>query len=84
MISNILRIPDPRVISKILILQDIYMCNKIRRVCVFNSQSPWETNSHSASQGIPCLLWELKVPYHVHKRPHTSTHMWNMSYIQIF
>jgi hypothetical protein len=26
-------------------------------------QSPWEANSHLASQEIPCLLWNLKVYY---------------------
>jgi len=26
-----------------------------------------ETNSHSASQEIACLLWNLKVHCHVHK-----------------
>jgi len=28
----------------------------------------WETNSHSACQESPCLLSNLKVHYHVHKR----------------
>jgi hypothetical protein len=33
-------------------------------------QSPsWETNSHSANQEIPCISWNLKVHYHVHKSP---------------
>jgi hypothetical protein len=29
-------------------------------------QSPWEGNSHSASQEIPCNLCNPKVHYHVH------------------
>jgi len=33
-------------------------------------QSPSsEANSHAASQEIPCLIWNLKVHYHVHKSP---------------
>jgi hypothetical protein len=27
----------------------------------------WKANSHSASQEIPHLLWDLKVHYHVHE-----------------
>jgi hypothetical protein len=31
-------------------------------------QSPsWEADSQPASQEIPCLLWNLKILYHVHK-----------------
>ena len=31
-------------------------------------QSPsWEGNQFSASQEIPCILWNLKVHYHIHK-----------------
>jgi hypothetical protein len=33
-------------------------------------QSPsWETNWFSASQEIPCILWNLKVHYHIRKCP---------------
>ena len=33
----------------------------------FMEQSPsWETNRSSASQGIPHILWNLKVHYHIH------------------
>jgi len=33
-------------------------------------QRPFKkANSHSASQGIPCLLWNLKYHYHVQSSP---------------
>ena len=33
-------------------------------------QNPsWEANSSSASQGIPCIWWNLKVHDHVHNSP---------------
>jgi hypothetical protein len=32
-------------------------------------QSPWEANSHSASQEIPFILWYAKVHYRVYKIP---------------
>jgi len=34
-----------------------------------NEQSPWETKSHSASQEIPCILWNSKVHCSVQKSP---------------
>jgi hypothetical protein len=31
-------------------------------------QSPsWEANRFSASQEIPCILWNLKIEYRIHK-----------------
>ena len=34
-------------------------------------QSPWKSNRSSTSQEIPCILWNLKFHYHVHRsRPH--------------
>jgi hypothetical protein len=31
------------------------------------AQTPtWEANSHSVGQEIPCVLWNLKVPYRLH------------------
>jgi hypothetical protein len=32
-------------------------------------QFSWGCDSHSASQEIPCLLWNLKINYRVHKSP---------------
>jgi hypothetical protein len=31
--------------------------------------STWEANSHLASQEIPCLLWNPKIIFRVHKFP---------------
>jgi len=39
-------------------------------------QSPKEANNHAASQEISCLLWNLKVHYHVQK---SSCH-WSLSW----
>ena len=32
-------------------------------------QSPWEADRFSASQEIPCILWNLNVHNHVYKCP---------------
>jgi hypothetical protein len=36
------------------------------------SMDPWETNGHTISEEIPCLLWSLKV--HIHLRPCITFH----------
>jgi hypothetical protein len=43
-------------------------------------QNPsWEANSHSDSQEIPHLLWNLEVQYHIHKSPPKSKVLCNIS-----
>jgi len=37
-------------------------------------QSPsWEANQFSASQEIPCILWNLKVHHRIHPEPWASS-----------
>jgi hypothetical protein len=34
-------------------------------------QSPWVANSFSASQEIPRILWNPKLPYYIDNKPQT-------------
>jgi hypothetical protein len=67
-------------ISHKLNFSNIYLFKVYLHSCIFlffhdanhsvtNSieQSPWEANSHAASQEISHFLWNPKVNYHVHK-----------------
>jgi hypothetical protein len=42
------------------------------------------TNSHSASQEIPCLLWKLKVHYSVQNSPPLVPTLSQISQVHIF
>jgi hypothetical protein len=45
-------------------------CNLPYLLTYSMEQSPsWEANQFAASQEIPCILWNLKVLYHIYKCP---------------
>jgi len=54
-----------------------YLCNS-------TGQSPWETSRHSASQGIPRLLWKPKIYHRVHKSPPLDTTLRQMKPIHSY
>jgi hypothetical protein len=46
----------------------IYMFAHLFVITQFMQHSPpWEANRFSASKEIPCIFWNLKVHYHIHK-----------------
>jgi hypothetical protein len=44
----------------------------------------WEGNSLSSSQKIMCLLWNLKVHYHIHKSPLLKPILSQINFVHIF
>jgi len=46
---------------------DVWVTNVVELTNSMEQSTSWEANSHSASQEIPHLLWNLKVHCYVHK-----------------
>jgi len=49
-----------------------YLCRIYRFLLTNSMESPWEANSHTASQLFHCLLWNQKDHYRVCKNPPVS------------
>jgi hypothetical protein len=45
---------------------------------------PWKVNSHSPNQGIPRLLWNLKVYFSIHESPLLVYHLVQMHPVHTF